>query len=125
MTVLKRCATVSSSASLNSSRMVAWILASVAKSILLVASSRMMIELLRSSALAIAISCRWPCEKLDPPDDTFVEREMVVLASISVEVETESIVPSRSTELGDDGREGSRECTREGPLDGPGVPVII
>lgn len=38
----------------------------------------MTMELWRRRALAIAMSCRWPCEKLTPPADTFVSKETVV-----------------------------------------------
>ena len=68
----------------NSSRIVAWIFWSVAKSILLVASSSTIIELRRKSARAIAINCRWPCEKFDPPGDTWVSSDTSGLASNSV-----------------------------------------
>lgn len=82
---------------LNSSRIVACIFASVAKSMLLVASSSTMIELRRRRARAIAISCLWPCEKLVPPAETFVSNEIVVLRSMSVVVvEIESAVSSLS-----------------------------
>ena len=68
----------------NSSRIVCWIFLSVAKSMLDVASSRMITELCRNNARAIAISCLWPCEKFVPPADTCVSRVTVVLASTSV-----------------------------------------
>lgn len=88
---------VNSNELLNSSRMVAWIFASVAKSMLLVASSRTIIELRRSRARAMAISCLWPCEKLVPPADTLLSNETVVLGSISVVVvDIESAVSSCS-----------------------------
>lgn len=51
---------------------------------LLVASSSTIIELRRNSARAIAINCRWPCEKFDPPGDTWVSSVTSVLDSTSV-----------------------------------------
>lgn len=51
---------------------------------LLVASSNTIIELRRKSARAIAINCRWPCEKFDPPGDTWVSSVTSVLDSTSV-----------------------------------------
>lgn len=79
-------APVSSNESRNSSRIVVWIFASVAKSMLLVASSMMIMGLRRSSARAIAISCFCPCEKLPPPADTWVFRDISVVAG-SVDTE--------------------------------------
>jgi len=76
---------VTNNESPNSSLIVAWILASVSKSMELVASSRTIMELRLRRALAIAISWRCPCEKLVPPAETFVSNETVVFGSTSVE----------------------------------------
>lgn len=93
---------------LNSSRMVAWIFASVAKSMLLVASSSIIIELRRRRARAIAINCLWPCEKFVPPADTWVSREIEAFTStVVVVVETESLLSFRSTVCRESGSEVS------------------
>lgn len=75
---------VKSKDSVNSFRMVFWILASVAKSMLLVASSRIITELRRSSARAIAINCLWPWEKLFPAKEICVSKVTITLVSTSV-----------------------------------------
>jgi len=83
----------------NSWRIVVWIFASVEKSMLLVASSRIMMELRRRRARASAISCLWPCEKFDPPGDTLLSRVIWVFVSTSVgATDTDSVVSSRSME---------------------------
>ncbi len=86
---------------------------------LLVASSRTMIELRRSNALAMAISCLCPWEKLVPPGETFVSKDTVVFASTSVDVaDTESVVSSWMDAgrdvAGVDNSEGARDVRREG-----------
>jgi hypothetical protein len=89
-------------------------LASVEKSILLVASSSTIIELLLNKARAIAISCRCPWEKLVPPGETFVSKLIFALGSISVfdvaiEIASEGpcveLLTSRSTLMMDAARE--------------------
>ena len=75
---------VNKSESVNSWRIVAWILESVAKSMLLVASSNTIIELRPRRARAIAISCLWPCEKFVPPGDIFVSSVMELFESKSI-----------------------------------------
>lgn len=99
---------VNNSESVNSWRMVAWILASVAKSMLLVASSNTMTELRRRRALAMAISCLCPWEKFVPPADTFVSSEMKLFgdSTSAIAVESLSNASSRSSE-------GYLEETRE------------
>mmetsp|Transcript_33147 Transcript_33147/g.72258 ORF Transcript_33147/g.72258 Transcript_33147/m.72258 type:complete len:231 (-) Transcript_33147:3301-3993(-) len=61
--------------SLNSSRMVSWIILSVPKSTAEVASSRRRILFERRSARARHICCRWPTEKLFPPSVTIMSRD--------------------------------------------------
>ena len=101
---------VNNSESVNSWRIVAWILESVVKSMLLVASSNTIIELRRRRARAIAISCLWPCEKFVPPGDTFVSSVMELFNSTSVvatDKASESNVSSSPSIEG--GLEGFRE----------------
>ena len=101
----------------NSSLIVAWILASVAKSMELVASSKTITELRRRRALAIAISWRCPCEKLLPPADTFVSSETVVFASTSVAdvdaIETVSWIEAAREDAGEECSETVLEATRD------------
>ena len=99
---------VNKSESLNSSRIAVWILASVSKSMLLVASSKTMMELRRRRARAKAISCLWPWEKLVPPADTFVSSVMVTLVSTSVKA-MEGEPSSRSLAWTDGGRDAVRD----------------
>ena len=107
---------MSSKESPNSSRMVAWILASVAKSMLEVASSRMMMLLFLSNARAMAMSCLCPCEKFVPPAETLVSNVIGALLSVSVlvgdatedaTVRSPSLLRTKSRR--DDGRDGSRD----------------
>ena len=91
-------------------RIVVWIFASVAKSMLLVASSSIMILFRRRSARAIAISCRCPCEKFFPPADTWVSNETVVFASISV---TEVAIEAAALSLSTPWIDGALDATRE------------
>ena len=65
--VQKQWATVSNSEPLNSSLMEAWMLASVAKSMLKVALSNIRIELQRNNAQAVAMSCCCLLERLELP----------------------------------------------------------
>ncbi len=120
---------VSNSDPLNSSRIAVWIFASVAKSMLLVASSSTMIALRRSSARAIAMSCRWPCEKFVPPADTLVSRLTVVFASMSVvdvpAVDAASVVSARSTFVIDGAREVARDELALARWRCVGCPVIM
>jgi len=77
---------------------------------LLVASSKTMMELRRKRARANAISCLWPCEKLAPPADTFVSSVIVILVSTSVAaMDEESTVCSRSVVRTDGGRDAVRD----------------
>jgi len=89
--------------------MVAWILESVAKSMLLVASSKTIIELRRSRARAMAISCLWPCEKFVPPGDTFVSSVIELFVESTSVVATDKASSVSSSMSIDEGREGFRE----------------
>ena len=66
-----------------------------------------------SSARAIAMSCRWPCEKFVPPADTLVSRLTVVFASMSIvdvpAVNAASVVSVRSMFVMDGAREVARD----------------
>ena len=99
---------VNKSESVNSWRIVVWILESVAKSMLLVASSNTIIELRRRRARAIAISCLWPWEKFVPPGDTFVSSVMELFESTSV-VATDKASDTSSWSSIEGGLEGFRE----------------
>ena len=77
---------------------------------LLVASSKIMMELRRRRARAKAINCLWPWEKLVPPADTFVSSVMVVLVSTSVPaMDEESTLSSCSLVWTDGGRDAVRD----------------
>jgi len=89
--------------------MVAWILESVAKSMLLVASSKTIIELRRSKARAMAISCLCPCEKFVPPGDTFVSSVIELFVESTSVVTTDKVSSVSSWMSIDEGREGFRE----------------
>lgn len=72
---------------------------------LLVASSNIIMALWRRSARASAINCRWPCEKLLPPEETLVSSVMTGLASQFILVElvvtdSESVTSSVSDDDG-------------------------
>mmetsp|Transcript_3292 Transcript_3292/g.10314 ORF Transcript_3292/g.10314 Transcript_3292/m.10314 type:complete len:293 (+) Transcript_3292:286-1164(+) len=69
-TVCRRCAMVSTVLSLKHSRSMRWIMASVSRSTLAVASSATSTRGLRSSARAMQISCRSPTLRLAPPSST-------------------------------------------------------
>ena len=102
-------ALVISKESPNSSRIVAWILASVSKSMLLVASSKIIIDPRRRRALAKAINCLWPWEKFAPPADTAVSSVIWALLSVVTKVRIDEGESSCSRSC----VEGAREVARE------------
>lgn len=115
---------VTNKESVNCSRMVAWILASVAKSILLVASSRMMIELFRSNARAMAISCLCPWEKFIPPADTWVSSVIEDLLSSPVGVVGTDVLSVWLSPCSLTTDRVLEEMTDDGPGDSGVCPII-